>query len=336
MCVGVYYVAVGASSHGFSLGGPLWLAELQIVGLWYACIVIHEAGHATAARLRGFQVISIFAGPLFVTQSERGGIRFGGRSALFGGAVLAVPRRWDGEPRFRRDYFWFVAGGPAASLLAGVFGLAAAHWVVIGAVISLTFGVVTLIPTRRGSGRTSDGQKLLEMRRPEATYGPILAVRLMLHAQRPRDWDPALVAILRVESERAGRDAIDATLLLYHHLLDAGDTAGAAALLQRAIDYTCGTARWPRTTVSIEVGTEAAFFEAAWRNDVASAHAWLERRPIQGRRVSQRDRLLSDALAGVPSAIEKLTRMYRRMAHPGPWLLMRAAFERLASSSSSG
>lgn len=334
MGVAIYYILRRTFPPGYYLMGSLWQAELEVVGLWYVCTVIHEAGHAIAAAMRGFQVVSIFVGPLFVTRSPGGGWRVGTRRALFGGAVLAVPRRWDGERRFRRDYFWFVAGGPAASFLAAILGWGATSTVVgIGAIISFTFGVITLIPTRRGTGRSSDGQKLLEMRRPEATYGPILAVRLMLHAQRPRDWDPALVAVLEAESERAGRDAIDATLLLYYRTLDAGDTGAAAALLQRAIDYTCGTARWPRTTISAEIGIEAAFFEAAWRRDGAAAKAWLDRTPRVKRSTKGR-RLFADAFAGVPTAIETLTRMYRRSAHPGPWLLQRATLERLSNSSS--
>lgn len=336
VCAAVFSLTLRASTHGYSLTGPLWRSELEIVGLWYACTILHEMGHAIAASLRGFQLISIYVGPLFVTRSALGGVRLGIRPTLFGGAVLAVPREWRGEQRFRRDYFWFVAGGPAASLLCGALALTSTRPVMlIGALISLTFGVVTLIPTRRGSGRTSDGEKLREVRRPEVTYGPILALRLMLHTQRPREWAPALVAVLATESALADRDAIDATLLLYYHTLDRGDAAEAAVLLQRAIDYVCGSARWPRPTVSIEVGTEAALFEAAWRRDVAAAQAWLERTPHLTRSAKGRQ-LFADALAGTPSAIAKLTRRYRRMAHPGPWLLTRATLERLAAASSSG
>ena len=41
------------------------------------------------------------------------------------GHAIAAPRRWEGAERFRRDFFWFVAGGPATSLAIGTIGLLA-------------------------------------------------------------------------------------------------------------------------------------------------------------------------------------------------------------------
>jgi hypothetical protein len=332
-----------ATPTEYFITGSLWRLELGIVGLWFVAIVVHELGHAVGAALRGFRVITMYAGPLFVSHTERGGVRLGVRRALFGGAVLAVPRRWDGDQRLRRDYGWFVAAGPAASLLTGSIALAVALWrpqfwgellLLVFSAISLTIGILTLVPTRRASGRTSDGQKLFDLRQSDPTYAPMLALRLMLHTERPRDWDPVLLAALRPESEHQGPDAIDATILLYFHALDSGDTAAAQALLQRAIDYTCGTARWPRGTISMEIGVEAAFFEAVWRRDAASARTWLDRAPFSGRRATKLRGLFSEAFAGAPKAIEKVRRMFYRSPQPGAWLTRAATLERLNSSGS--
>jgi hypothetical protein len=276
--LGVLIVRAGGHALAFDL--------VFLVG-WLLATALHEIGHATAAYARGFRVISIVIGPVFVTRGTRKGFRLGVRPALLGGWVLSAPRRWDGDRRYLRDKTWVVAAGPAVSLVAGVVGLPLSRpWAVLWewSVTSLVIGVVTLIPARYPTGRTSDGEKLQRLREAGPADLAFMALRGMLVSARPRDWDPALVDVARAESESQGSEAIDATLFLYYHVLDSGDTVGAGALLQRLIDYTCGTARWPRTTISGEVAFEACLFEAVWRGDFAAASDWLVRAPFKKKR----------------------------------------------------
>jgi hypothetical protein len=191
-------------------------------------------------------------------------------------------------------------------------------------IISLVIGVGTIIPARYPTGLTTDGEKLLRARRSEAGDLPLMALRMMAAALRPREWDSALVDVARAESESQGSDAIDATVLLYYWALDSGDIVGAGALLQRFIDYTCGTARWPRTTISLEVGFEASVFEAVWRGDAAAAREWVARAPFVTK--SKSTQFMSEFLDRKPAAIAKFART--TFCH-------RATLERLSSSSSS-
>jgi hypothetical protein len=286
--------------------------DLLFIAAWLASTALHEIGHAAAGHARGFRVISIYVGPVFVTRRPRGGFRPGLRLVPFGGRVVAALTHWDGPERFRQDVLWFVGAGPGISLAAGAIGLLLSPRLTLiwdWSVISLVMGAVTLIPAHYRNGRTSDGAKLLGLRQSESTELAVMALGMMMLVIRPRDWDLALVAVARGESDFQGRDAIDATKLSYYHALDSGDVVDARALLQRLIDYTCGTARWPRTTISREVAFEAALFEGVWRGDRAAEQEWLARAPRGKRKPAT---LFSNATA---------------------W--HRATFERLSSSSSS-
>jgi hypothetical protein len=301
-------------------GGHALAFDLLFFAGWLVATALHEFGHATAAYARGFRVISIVIGPVSVTRSARKGFRFRMRPALFGGWVLSAPRRWDGDQRYLRDKTWVIAAGPAVSLVAGVVGLLLSRpWTVLWqwSVISLVIGVVTLIPLRYPKGRTSDGEKLQRLREAKSADLAVMALRTLVFAVRPRDWDPALVDAARAESDSEGSEAIDATLFVYFHVLDSGDPVGAGALLQRLIDYTCGTVRWPRTTISREVALEASLFEAVWRGDEAAAREWLARAPFDTKRES------------VPSISSMLAKLGR-----SDEICYSAMFERLNSSSS--
>jgi hypothetical protein len=301
-------------------GGQALAFDLVFIVGWLLATALHEIGHATAAYARGFRVISIVIGPVSVTRSARKGLRLGIRPALLGGWVLSAPRRWDGDRQYLHDEAWVVAAGPAVSLVAGVVGLLLSRpWTVVWqwSVISLVIGVVTLIPMRYPKGRTSDGEKLQRLREAEPADLALMALHTLLFAVRPRDWDPVLVDIARAESEFGGSAAIDGTLFLYFHVLDSGDVVGAGALLQRLIDYTCGTARWPRTTISREVALEASLFEAVWRGDEVAAREWLARAPFDKKRES------------VPSISSMLAKLGR-----ADEICYSATLERLSSSSS--
>jgi hypothetical protein len=328
----IYDIATIRWSHAFLT------FMVSFVGSWIVVVAVHELGHALAASARGFRVVTIFIGPLFVTRGTGDGVRLGVRFNTFGGAVLAAPKRWDGESRFRRDFFWFVVAGPLTSLVCGALGVwlaprLTAVWV--ASIVSLVVGVLTLVPAQYASGRSSDGHKLWRLLRPpRPTETPLMALRLMANAMRPRDWDDALVAVASAESEgKRNPDAIDASLLLYFRALDREDPLGASALLQRVIDYMCGGARWPRGTIPREVAVEASYFEAAWRGDRSAAQAWLARAPFRMR--GSATVLIAGALAGEGRATAKLWRQLQRTGYPASMFFHSATFDRLSSSSSS-
>jgi hypothetical protein len=300
--------------------------DLLILAGWLFAIALHEIAHATAAFARGWYVASIVIGPVYVTTYAGHGWRLGFRPMPLGGMVYAGPRCWEGDDRFRRDMSWFVGAGPAVSLATGAIAFmlwAPMTMLWCWGIISLVIGVGTIIPARYPTGLTTDGEKLLRAWRSEPGDMPLTALRMMAVAVRPCDWDPTLLAVARAESESEGSDAIDATFLLYYWALDCGDILGARDLLQRAIDYTCGTTRWSRTTISLEVGLEATLYESVWRGDAAAAREWVDRAPFVAK--SKSTRFILDFLERKPAAIAKFART--TFCH-------RATIERLSSSSS--
>ena len=263
--------------------------ESLLLVLVYVAVAVHELGHAVAARLVGFRLLAIAAGPLVV---DRAGLRLAVTPTLVGGYTVPGLERWDGNRTFRRQYAWLVAAGPAASLVAGIGGgviaiaratsgtaapiqpLTATLW--FGALISVISGLLALLPIGR-----SDGAKLRHL--SQSSRQAIIALQLAAYTQRPRDWDERLLDDVRADIDHDDRDAIDGRLLLSYYYLDAGDPSRGRETLQQAIDAACAMARVKRgqtrlnRDIGIRLAMEAALFEAAWRGDFKAAGEWLAR-----------------------------------------------------------
>jgi hypothetical protein len=262
---------------------PLQLLLLLIVALWFVTLW-HELGHALAARLVNWRLLTIAAGPLALRQTPKG-LRLARNplSRAWGGFVYAIPRD---DRQLRRRRFVMVAGGPVASLLLALLaavGLSTSDgvgvWPAVAsqvALMSLAIGVLTLVPYRSG-GLTSDGGQMWQLLRGGPGVEQRLATQLLLTALvggvRPRDLDEALVA--RALAATDPPDATTAHYLAYWREMDRGNIAAAAAHLDYALTH--------RTTTT-PVAQAAFAAEAAYliaRHDPtpdapAKAEAWLK------------------------------------------------------------
>lgn len=250
----------------------------------YLSTLAHELGHALAAWLVNWQLLTIAVGPIAVRRTPNGPrLERNPLSRAWGGFVYAIPRD---DRHLRRRRAVVVAGGPLASLLLALLA-AAAYQVATGdslwatllfqvGLMSALITLLTLVPYH-SRGLTSDGGQLLQLLRGGPRVEQRMAAHLILTALvggvRPRDLDDVLMARALATTDPA--EAGGAHYLAYWRDLDRGDVAGAAThldtvLAQRAAATPAAQAAY---------AAEAAYLTA--RHDPApeapaTAEAWLK------------------------------------------------------------
>lgn len=257
-------------------------------------LVVHEAGHALGGRLGGIRPTLFIVGPVHLQRGSDGRLRWRLNTKLScaGGMKSCLPR---GVAGLRRAMLYSVLGGPVASIAAGVAALAiyvladlpvvtfplpgsfrgalSLGLVTLG-VASCGVGLWTLLPRKRGT-RASDGRRILELRGASTSadrYAAVMALGgCMMAGVRPRDWDPAVVA--QAIAGRAGSHVdLAARHMAYEHALDRGDVAAAREHIRYLVDH---LGRAPIEYRSI-ISVEAAYFEAAYDDNAASARSRLD------------------------------------------------------------
>lgn len=280
----------------------LVLAGIGLAAMWLA-ILAHEVGHLIGGALARFRFQLLVVGPLRV---ERGGdrvrVRLNRDPSLSGGIAGLLPT---GTHALPRRLGLMVAGGPAVSFLLAGAAAALIGGPLAGApallknllgmmmIISGGLGVVTLIPMRF-SGFSSDGARLLRLARggPQAKREAAMLslVGIYLAGTAPRDWPGETVRAV-AEPRDGSSDEVTAQLLVYSHLLDRGDTAGARLALHRALEL---ADQYPLPFVP-GLMAEAAFFEGFVTRDATAARAYLAEVPEKSPAVKPYDRLRAEA-----------------------------------------
>jgi hypothetical protein len=253
-------------------------------------IGIHEGGHLMAGALARFTPCLLIVGPLKLERTASGWRVGWNRSfPIFGGLAAAIPR---GVRHLRRRMIVVVAGGPGASLVCGLAALAALALSGVtrestlaggGAVVflltflfalgSLAVAIAALVPGYR-LGFASDGARLLRFLQDtpdvDAEVALIGLIGASMAGQRPREWDPDLLAsALRLE---AGTPHwVAARMLAHGHALDCGDVARAREHLQSALLH---QDLLPRMTLPALL-LQAAYFEALHDENPISARRRL-------------------------------------------------------------
>lgn len=227
---------------------PSLALVLGTIFFWIvAGIALHELGHVLGGLRAGFRFVLYTVGPFRIAR-EGTGIRPGlNRSInLAGGVALMVPPSGMATPR---ELAWFIAGGPAASLLASLLFLLTAWltprssgwfaFVAVGAALNAALGLATIIPSHLG-GLDSDGRQLLDLKRGGRRGEIKLLLRAITTASflgtRPRNLDSALLErLVRLAEAESGPAALVSHLMYYYHLMDRNDLAGARAALSLAL-----------------------------------------------------------------------------------------------------
>lgn len=245
-------------------------------------LAFHEAGHLAGGMSRGMRFLLFIAGPFGWIRGEDGiHFRWFFNLGTFGGLAAALPAPGQAlKPQLIR----LVLGGPLASLLLSVLGIAAFAWLpgragaygLIVAGLSLAIFVVTALPMRNG-GFMSDGMQFLQLsRNPAMVERRVRLMALMgqgMAGTRPRDYDAHLLAQAQaITGEESVYDTV-VWLYSYYHAIDCGDVAAAAGWLDRIesafADYPDGF----RQSLAVEL----ALYEALVRRRLEVAESWMAR-----------------------------------------------------------
>ena len=286
-------------------GWGVLAAAGAIVVAWLVVVAAHELGHVLGGAAVRFRFFFFIVGPLRVEREiYSGAIRVRRNTSISQAGGMAASFPTDARDLPRR-FFWFIFGGPLASLLFGLALVGAARGLsadeapyarlALGAVgiLSLLIFAVTMVPMSQGTIAT-DGARLFQLLRGELTAARHAAtmplIGLLTSGVAPRDWPRDLV-------ERAVRDPdgtaeeCQANLFAYSHYLDAGDVGRAGAHLDRgmALRETFP----PLTQPSILI--EAAYFEARFRGHRDPARELYAQIPPSAVGVQQYDRLRAEA-----------------------------------------
>jgi hypothetical protein len=295
---GVVAGAVGMQAILYFIPWPrltLSAAELVLLlvalpPLFLLMIAIHEGGHLIAGAFARFRPCLLIVGPFKLERTMTGWQPGINQSfPLYGGLAAAIPQ---GVDRLRQRMATLVAGGPSASILTGLVALVALATIGItrdarlsgGAtivflltfafgVVSLAIGIGALVPGR-GDGFASDGARLLRFltNAPEVD-GEVALLSIVgasMAGQRPRDWDPTVVALaLRLAPDTSHGAA--ARMLAHSHALDRQDIPRAREYLHAALAHHDALPSMSLPALLLQ----AAYFEAVHEQNPVSARRYL-------------------------------------------------------------
>jgi len=254
------------------------LALTLVIGV-FAMIVatlVHELAHAAAGYAAGLRVARVQLGPIEIRDYGRPYVRL--VRSLQAGVVLVPFDRTAALGPLRWGLIVSTAAGPLAGLVSGAVILAFdGGWRIDDVLsvpqavgqISLVLGVLNFLPLRSGE-QLADGRRIFSLLVRNRESGQVLAATLMLvealSNRRPRDWDPALLAVM----ERSPNEVF-ARLCLYEAAIDRGEIETAGQHIDAAVALR--SVKW--TTADAILFTEAAYYAARHRGDARAARALL-------------------------------------------------------------
>ncbi len=287
--------------YGFLLGfgaaqssNAFWIAITFALAGWFPVVFVHELGHAVVAQLAGWRVWIFHVAPLAL-RTRPLALHFAGYMGGpdIAGFVLALPK--DASADTWRRSAWVSAGGPIASWLFTALCFSIPWWPLLpnpyspndpryyfidntwiaGLIValgcySLAAALLCSWPNKLPSGRSNDGQKILETLTEKSTFGlPRTAAQLaraLWHYNVPVSaHEPWMIEALR---QQRGLPSPGASAMLTS-VLDAlvRDDAAAAQSACDALSL--------EHPLSLEAGAAEAFAAVWFKGDVAKADAIL-------------------------------------------------------------
>lgn len=226
------------------LAGKMGLAAAVVIA-FPLLVGVHELGHLLGGMAAGFRPLLFMVGPLRVErEGERFRVKLAFKGALFGGLAACAPTD---THDLRRRTLWLIAGGPIASLAAGVLLLAlravldappvADTLLLATGVISLLIFMASAIPSNT-AGFYSDGARIIRLVRGgadvEREVACLAIIGLSMGGDRPRDWSPELVA-RAAAGEPDTLFGVAGRMYAYVHEMDAGRVDAARAHIETAV-----------------------------------------------------------------------------------------------------
>ena len=255
---------------------PLVMAGGVTVVAMIVATLMHELAHAAAGYAAGLRIARVQLGPIEIRDYARPHVRL--VRSLQAGVVLVPFDHTAALGPLRWGLIVSTAAGPLIGVVTGVvilgldggwrFDDALSVSQAIGQV-SLILGLLNFLPLRSGE-QLADGRRIFALIARNRECGLILASTLMLveglSSRRPRDWDPALLAVM----ERSP-DEVFARLCLYESAIDRGEIEAAGRHIDAAVALK--SVKW--TSADAILFTEAAYYAARHRGDARAARALL-------------------------------------------------------------
>ncbi|MCG3208384.1 MAG: hypothetical protein FOGNACKC_01988 [Anaerolineae bacterium] len=252
---------------------------------YYFNVIIHELGHLVGAQFAGFRFVMTVWGPLQIRrQNNNLKVGYAGRRFLGGGFIVCVPHKLH---NLSHQTIYYLAGGPLASLLltATVYTLLRilqntpiSIYLGLGLVGCFLSGLLSLMLSlwpRKINGLRTDGGHILVLWRGGPPAERVAATYLLggisMAGQRPRNYDPGLVAKMVTLSDSSAEEALG-NFTGYAAALDRGQFDQAASHLNRALSLWVAVSPLHRPILFLE----AAYFEARHGADPIIARYWLE------------------------------------------------------------
>jgi hypothetical protein len=256
---------------------PMLLMSFGLsVGALIVATLVHELGHAAAGFAAGLRIARVHLGPIEIRDYGRPYVRL--VRSLQAGVVLVPFDHTFALGSLRWALIVSTAAGPLIGLVSGavILGLDGGWRVndilsvpqAVGQ-MSLILGVLNFLPLRSGE-QLADGRRIFALLVRNRESGLILASTLMLvealSNRRPRDWDPALLAVMERSPEE-----VFARLCLYEAAIDRGEIEVAGQHIDAAVALK--SVKW--TSADAILFTEAAYYAARHRGDARAARALL-------------------------------------------------------------
>ncbi|HJW49560.1 MAG TPA: hypothetical protein VJ726_09100 [Candidatus Limnocylindria bacterium] len=255
---------------------PLALAIGVTMLALIVATVMHELAHAAAGYAAGLRIARVQLGPIEIRDYARPYVRL--VRSLQAGVVLVPYDHSAALGPMRWGLIVSTAAGPLIGLVSGAVILVLdGGWRFDDALsvpqavgqVSVILGALNLLPLRSGE-QLADGRRIFSLLVRNRECGLIVAATLMLveglSSRRPRDWDPALLAIM----ERSP-DEVFARLCLYEAAIDRGEIETAGRHMDAAVALR--SVKW--TSADAILFTEAAYYAARHRGDARAARALL-------------------------------------------------------------
>ncbi|HWZ46090.1 MAG TPA: hypothetical protein VNW97_21635 [Candidatus Saccharimonadales bacterium] len=266
-----------------------WVAFLTTpAAAFLVSVAIHKAGHLLAGWLVGFESASLQTGPLW-SRLPRTMALFHQQEPLPLGLALIRPKR---RHHLRGRLLVLLLAGPLASLIVPLLLLMSLRFLrapdsldstylltsfslnVLG-VLSVLYGVASLLPDVDSRGNFSDGARILMLLENGARarrWFAIFELHLLLNAGvRPGDWDEKLVAQATAVRDES-LDAVVASWLAYQWAASRQNLMVATWHLEDALR---GSAAAPEP-LRDRLFLEAAVFQAWFRHNSFKGRFWSD------------------------------------------------------------